>query len=368
MNFFTENTTVYQDPHINYSIDPLDLPFKDYIANTRAIIASFKTEPYIIDANIPYELRPTHTSIKKGVLLIHGLLDTPFVMKDIGIHLQSQGMLVRAILLPGHGTVPGALLHVPYEDWLKTVKYGVLSLLKEVESVFLVGFSTGALLSVHHALQNATDIAGLILLSPAFRIRSSFTPLSRWHAYLPEWFCKTQEIDYTKYRSIPFNAIYQVYRLGLAVITSSLTCPLFMAISHEDKVVSCQAALNYFANQTHPKNKAILYAQHPQRLSDPRVTVRYSIVPEWNIINYSHIAIPVSSDNFHYGKKGDFPLASHVEQKNSIEYGEATRLDQLLYNTLYQLKLRQKRLERLTFNPDFDYLKLGISEFILSIP
>ena len=159
---FHKQPELFQDPHIDYPIDNLDLHFTDYIHLTKKTIAEHRVDLHqyrelIIEANSPFELRPTNpivstqtpTKMKYGALLIHGLLDSPFIMKDAGLHLQSQGLLVRSILLPGHGTVPGSLLNVKYEDWLQAVRYGIASLAKDVEHIFLVGFSTGASLSIY---------------------------------------------------------------------------------------------------------------------------------------------------------------------------------------------------------------------------
>src|SRR5437016_3635977 len=97
---------LFQDPKIQYPIYDLDLNFDDYIKQSRAIIATNrqhidKYKEIVINANTPYELKPSQTA-KNGVLLIHGLLDSPFIMRDIGERLQSKGLLVRSIMLPGH--------------------------------------------------------------------------------------------------------------------------------------------------------------------------------------------------------------------------------------------------------------------------
>lgn len=366
MTLSLKNKLLYQNPKLDYPIDNLDLSFADYILKNQTLIAKFKSNPAVVAANMPFELRPTDPNPKYGALLIHGLLDTPFIMRDVGTHLQSQGMLVRSILLPGHGTVPGALLAVHYEEWLQAVLYGVTSLLKEVEQVFLVGFSTGAALSIHHAIQQPQRIAGLIGLSPAFRIRSSLAYLSRWHRFF-KWFNITEEIDYTKYLSIPFNAIYQVYRLTQTLPKKPLSCPLFIAVSAEDVTICSQAALHYFAKQSNKKNKMILYQQTPESFSDSRITVRHSVYPKWHILNFSHIAIPVAPENPHYGEHGDYPLASHVIEQNNYEYSETNVFNQFFHNILYRMKFGQNHLKRLTFNPDFGYLKKEISHFLLTI-
>src|SRR5262249_50854380 len=149
---------------------------KNLIRKNRPDLKENPHAELVVETNSPFELLPPRhipgNKIKYGALLVHGLFDSPFLMRDIGTFLQSHGILARAILLPGHGIVPGNLLNVDYKDWIQTVNYGIATLEKDVEHIFLVGFSTGASLSLYHALQNP-KIAGLLLASPAIKIRSA---------------------------------------------------------------------------------------------------------------------------------------------------------------------------------------------------
>src|SRR5262249_26865700 len=112
--------------------------------------------PSDLDMRSPFELMPTcsdeaATPLPRGVLLIHGLTDSPFLVRDIAESLRRQCLLVRAILLPGHGTVPGDLLEVRYEDWVEAARYGLESFRGQVTDLYLGGFSTGGTLAIYHA-------------------------------------------------------------------------------------------------------------------------------------------------------------------------------------------------------------------------
>lgn len=270
---FRKYPKLFQDPNIKYP-DLSVLSFSDYIAQCKTIIAKARQDldpndiGLIIESNSPYELRPTNNSkIKSGALLVHGLLDSPFIMKDIGIHLQSQGLLVRSVLLPGHGTVPGALLNVDYRDWLQIVRDGITSLSKEVDKIFLVGFSTGAVCSIYQTLLDSTKIAGIIALAPAYKINSLLDFATRWpslinhHWKRGQWMTIEIENDYVKYRSIPYRAGYEVYKLTREIATlsqkKSLTCPVFYILSHDDKVISTPSAIKYFEADKNPDSKMI---------------------------------------------------------------------------------------------------------------
>jgi hypothetical protein len=58
-----KESSLFQDPQIDYPIDNLDLPFNEYIRQIRSIITQHRTDlksqaDLIIDANTPFELQP----------------------------------------------------------------------------------------------------------------------------------------------------------------------------------------------------------------------------------------------------------------------------------------------------------------------
>lgn len=354
------------------------LPFSEYIKRCRAMIATRRTDlldkganiELILNTNSPFELtpstRPTH-----GALLIHGLLNSPFALHDVGVSLQQNGMLVRSILLPGHGTHPSDLLDVSYEDWIEAVRYGIATLRQEVEHVFLVGYSTGAALAVHEALLDH-DIAGLILLAPAFKIKAPVDLMVNWKRLTKfftthkKWVCETEEIDYAKYQSIPFNAVIQVSKLtGLIeklATDHALPCPMFMSISHEDETVSCKDAIDFFKSQSHPNSQLLLYSANKKKFNDPRIHIRLTENSDMNIKNFSHLSVLTAPSNPHYGVNGDYVYASSNQE--DVLYGAYNSVELDAYRLLYDLGITKfKRLE-LTYNPDFDFMAKQISLFI----
>jgi len=372
---------LFIDPQTKYPIYDLNLSFTDYIAQCKALITRYRLDlntanaEQIIAANSPFELRPTQPA-KYGALLIHGLFDSPFLMRDIGLKLQAQGILARAILLPGHGTIPGSLLHVDYRQWLQTVRYGITTLAKEVDTLFLVGFSTGASLALYHTLQDSAKIAGVILLSPALKICSILAGITNWHKALSwawpraAWLHqdKDEMLDYAKYRSVPFNAVYQVYRLIQAINKAEpAKFPLLFALSQDDNTVCSRSSLHYFQHQTHPKNQLLLYSNDATTYIDPRITLRHATYPKLHINHFSHLALPISPQNSHYGEKGDYRFASHVTEDNATIYGEFSQSQINLNEWLFKLKLTQHHYQRLSFNPDFDFLMRNIMQFMQGV-
>jgi len=370
-------TAFFQDLHSPLPMDDLNLRFDDYITQCRTRITQRRLDlnsplaEQIINANTPFELRPTQ-SIQCGALLIHGLLDSPFTMRDMGLQLQAQGVLCRSILLPGHGTVPGDLLHVNYQEWLQAVRYGIASFAKEVDQLYLIGYSTGASLALYHGLQAKDNIAGIVMLAPALKINSPLAGIANGYKLLswawPRAAWLTQDAnesrDYTRYTSITLNAVHQVHQLARAIQKEKpCSLPLLFVIAQHDDTVCSRASLDYFQKQTHPKNHLLLYGNTPIAI-DPRITQRRSDYPLLRIRDFSHLALPISQQNLHYGENGDCPLASRVMTEDDTIYGEFGPLQIRLNEALVKLKLSRYHYKRLTFNPDFDFLMKAVRRFL----
>ncbi len=382
---------LFNDPNIEYPIHS-DLAFSEYIHISRDIIAKNRVDlnqknQHIINANSPFEYRPAKPN-HQGILLVHGLFDSPFILQDIGKKLMEAGFLVRAVLLPGHGTVPGALLNVTYEQWLATVRYGIETFKNEVEKTHILGFSLGGALSLMQP-----NLASYTLLAPVFKIRSMFAPLSFFFKQKAAWFYidPAETLDYVKYGSVPFNAVYQVYLLTKLLQNITLNAPAFMALPLNDMTVCSKATIDYFKRNSNAKSRMILYTPHlrePSELCksfgsrkpamslwiprtsrgttsfDPRILCKTSAYPDLHISDFSHPSIPISPNNSHYGKNGDFSLASHFPTDEKINYGEFSAL-QLKWNQFaLQCRLTNEKYQRLSYNPDFEFLSNKIIDLI----
>lgn len=366
------------DSTVIYPIFDSNLPFSDYIAQTRQLIINRRMDlaqahnpEKIIDANCPYELRP-NTKTKRGALLIHGLLDSPFSLLDIGKQLQQEGFLCRSILLPGDGTTPNDALHITYHDWIQAVRYGIESLKREVDEIHLVGYSTGAALSVYHALTDE-NIRSIILLAPAIKIKDPVDTMFNWHTLVQvlaksrQWIYKEEEIDYAKYCSISFNAVMQVSELTSVISDlhkqQALQCPLFVVVSREDQTISSNTAVDFFHRTHHPDSRLLLYSAWDHRYPDARIIARKTDYANLRIQHFSHVAIPFSPDNTHYGQQGDFTLASRTQNENCI-YGAYNPIEIKVCNLLSKLGLIKFKRQELSYNPDFDFMAAQIKQFV----
>ncbi|MCF6314049.1 MAG: alpha/beta fold hydrolase [Verrucomicrobiales bacterium] len=167
---------------------------------------------------------------RAGIVLLHGLSDSPYSLKRVGEHFHSRGFHVVFLRLPGHGTVPSALLKVKWEDWTAAVRLAVRDLrakLKDCQPLYLGGYSNGAALAVEYALagvageeQGLAEIEALVLFSPALQV-AKVAALAKWQGRLGyvsglnklAWNDIGPEFDPYKYNSFTVNAGQQIYEL-----------------------------------------------------------------------------------------------------------------------------------------------------------
>ena len=165
---------------------------------------------------------------RAAVLMIHGLSDSPYVLRALGERLHQRGCWVVGLRLPGHGTAPSALKTVRWEDWAAAVRLAARDIRRRVGPnvpIYFVGFSTGAALSVEYALarlegQDLPAVNALVLLSPAIGV-DPLAWLAVWQgraSTLPglgklAWLDVGPEYDPYKYTSFPVNAGQQIYEL-----------------------------------------------------------------------------------------------------------------------------------------------------------
>ena len=383
----TPNHPRFQPSGRNSSFDFNELTFSKYMEENGKIITRSRfdlddnSRERIIAANSPYELLPDELlfprredgRFEKGALLLHGLADSPYVMLPLARHLQSRGFLVRTVLLPGHGTCPGDLTEVDYHEWLKAAEYGVRSLQKEVNRVYVGGYSTGAALSIVLA-HRQPDIKGLFLLSPALGIRTKLAHLIPYVNFFTDWLLIHDDTDYTRYESFSVNSVLQLYDLTRALdeLTQKglqLSMPVFAALSVEDIVIDPLKFIDFFKNRlVSEKNFLLVYSSSPHevRENDPRIVVKNSHLPAEKIHDFSHIALIMPPDDPHYGKDGDYTNCLHYRKSPGKE---KTCLED---DTVWQGEISRKNrkqgiMRRLSYHPRYQEMMNDLDQFLAGL-
>ena len=106
-------------------------------------------------------------------MLVHGILDGPGYMRDVGSFFAKNCYLVRAVLLDGMGTDPSHLNEVKLKEWTKAVEFRFEELKEEVDRTYLGGLSLGGGLVTHLAYRNYVAVKGLFLIAPSMRLFGS---------------------------------------------------------------------------------------------------------------------------------------------------------------------------------------------------
>jgi alpha-beta hydrolase superfamily lysophospholipase len=179
------------------------------------------------DWNRSYVLEPDGPPVG-AVVLLHGLTDSPYSLRHIARRYRDLGYVAIGLRTPGHGTVPGALTAIDWEDWLAATRLAVREARRRVgpnAPLHLVGYSAGGAFALKYALDALEDSRltrpdRIVLISPMIGINSfaRFAGLAALPALLPPfakaaWLSVVPEFNPFKYNSFPVNAARQAYRL-----------------------------------------------------------------------------------------------------------------------------------------------------------
>lgn len=167
-----------------------------------------------------------------GVVLLHGLTDSPYSLRAVAERLHAMGYWVVGLRLPGHGTAPSGLLDFDWRDFAAAARIATRHVRAKIgpdRPLYLVGYSTGAALAVEYELarlqgEDVPKTAGLVLISPAIGI-SPAAALAVWQGRLATipglenaaWTAIVPEYDPYKYTSFTVNAAVQVHAITQVV-------------------------------------------------------------------------------------------------------------------------------------------------------
>ncbi|HFD79402.1 MAG TPA: alpha/beta fold hydrolase [Gammaproteobacteria bacterium] len=311
------------------------------------------------------------TGLRRGVLLVHGLADSPFLMRDLAEAFHQRGFDVLVMQLPGHGTRPGDLLQTRYQDWVQAVRQVRALMEREVDELYLGGFSTGALLSLLEA-QSRPGIRALLLFSPALRITAMARmtcPLARMGRWSPRfaWFDVQPDSDCYRYESLTNRAICEVDRLirtwrrgpGREV----LRVPLFVAAAAADVTVDSEATLHWFARQSCAPRRMIYYSAAAGSLPQG-VKWMPSRLPQQRIHDFAHTATALAPSNPHYGAEGDYRACIHYYRLDPARYRRCKAGEEDCLGEMFRETPECRIVRRLTYNPHFDAMLADIDDFL----
>jgi esterase/lipase len=337
--------------------------FEAYRQETEAFVQANRTfvsqdREYELANNSPREWRPEGQPTK-GILFVHGLGDSPWSFTDLGPALAAKGFLVRAILLPGCGTNPAEMIDVRVEDWRRAVAEQADILGREVDELYLGGFSNGSNLALEYAYAHPR-VKGLILFSPAVKSGVGLAFLAPLTSVFKDWILKPDpgepDKDSWRYAVVPTNAFAQYHyasRTARKLLSDKpFDRPVAMVLVENDSVVDIPYMVRLFEERfTNPTSRLIYYGQPIAGLSN-RVLFRPDKLPEYRISSFSHMGVMFAPNNPAYGFNTKSPLCQNGQSDEAT--ARCLAGDEVWYSA-WGLREPNKIHARLTFNPYFDW-------------
>ncbi|MHC4131086.1 MAG: alpha/beta fold hydrolase [Planctomycetota bacterium] len=374
--------------------------------------------------NRSFELVPEQ--IEGGILLIHGLTDSPYSMKTLAELFHESNFYVLSLRMPGHGTIPAALTNVTWRDWMAAVRVGVRHVRQKSgpeKPFYMAGYSNGGALSLLYTLESLEneDLAHpdrLFLFSPAIGI-TKFAMMARWlklTSIVPyfeksKWNVIAPEYDPFKYNSFPLNAAEQSYNLANKIQKSILDCHSKGSLSKLPAVITFQSAVdstviaqdivNDFYNRLSPNGHELVifdtnrhallhnFLKTPplKAFSEPELSKKYpyrlSVVTNKDP-NSDEVVVKTKEENTDSFEEIELNMnwphgiysLSHLAIPFPVEhplYGtnpSTTPNDHIQLGNIYLrgernvLRISEKDLTRLRCNPFLDYVKDRINAII----
>lgn len=234
------------------------------------------SDPQIRKPNWNRSYEMPHTSPTAGVLMIHGMSDSPYSLRAMAQTMHHSGAYVVGLRVPGHGTAPSGLLTVTWQDMAAAVQLAVrhLAVQSKGQPLYIVGYSNGGALAVNYELETLEDdslpsVDRLTLISPEIGL-TKVAAFAVWQARLGRllgldklaWNSLQPEYDPYKYGSFAVNAGDVAYRLTaeiqskINILTASGKIkdlsPILAFSSIVDATVSVPALLDGLFNRLPP--------------------------------------------------------------------------------------------------------------------
>ena len=251
------------------------VPINRYFEGSRVYPGHFKQ-----DWNRSFILEPQGPPAG-AVVLLHGLTDSPYSLRHIAEIYRAHGFVAVGVRLPAHGTVPGALTEIEWQDWMAATRLAVREARRRAgpaKPIEIVGYSNGGALALKYALDALDDerleqASRIVLISPMIGITgfARFAGLAALPAYLPgfakaAWLDIVPEFNPFKYNSFPVNGAVQAFRLTQAVQAQVASGASSGKLARLPQVLTFQSVVN--STVSTPALVSEFYARLPLKIGE----------------------------------------------------------------------------------------------------
>lgn len=358
--------------------------YQDYIAWSQRRLRTARLEApteKILANLLPFELEPdsdcpvdSQGKVQNGIVLVHGLIASPWSMKHIGEYFQSRCFYVLGVLMQGHGSRVGDMLESTWQDWHQDVQFATRILAEKADQVSLSGHSVGATLAILEAVRNP-DIDSLILFAPAMEVdgASKYARVISWLGRLfpgAAWFELEPEEGIYRYESFPFTAAAETWDLiqqtTTALTAKPLTIPVFTVASAQDTTVHVQATFDFMQALSDPRSFTLLYSQFDLPPYS-RSRIVNSFVPEQGILSLGHLGLMTPPEHPHYGVNGNYHYCGQYFGQDNDYYARCKAGERDFYGEGTEANQARGVIERIAFNPFYDDMLEELDFFIQQI-
>jgi esterase/lipase len=369
-------------PYAHVEFDFTSGSFADYITYSKQLIQGATLEPVpqaVIDNLAPFVLEPDAScaraasgKFEKGVVLIHGLFDSPYSMRPFGESLRAQCFYVLGLLLPDHATRPGDLLDARWEDWAAAMHFATTQLAQAAEALYLSGHSAGGTLALLEAARNP-EVDALVLFAPALAI----TPAAKYAGYVSllgkvfgraAWYEVRPDEALYRYESVTFVSVAETWDLiettNAELAAQGREVPVFTVASMQDNTVGTDAILDYMARNAHPGSHTLLYSQYPYS-ADEGTELVISNAPEVGVLSVSHLGLMMPPTHPHYGRGGDYRNCNHYYSRSvNPQFVQCKSGRRAFYGEPTTDNLSRGVIERIAFNPFYEDMLVSMQDFL----
>lgn len=364
--------------------------FDDYASAVRQEVSSSRV-PFLIEnaesgvrMASPDEFQPGADcqQVRGIAVLVHGLSDSAFSMRDVARALADSCYIARTALLPGHGSKPGDLLNVRLSDWVDSVQHLLEQAADEHEHVIAVGFSLGALLTMSEAIKPDSSVDAVISISPAFYLTTSpYAELTRWLYPFKRWLDTEKPDDAYRYEAVPTVAVAQTIKAKSRFhrqlkVAGSVEIPWLLIQSANDLVVKVSENQALFDKRVrHPNSQSIIFLgkdgeSNKSKLDDKPIVANQKLIElkgydgSQLVSGLPHVAIHQSPNNTHYGVAGDYRNCGVGGPRPRTDVRQCQEAEALWFGPWNDKAPDGGPYGIATYNPNFDELVDYLNRFL----
>jgi carboxylesterase len=215
----------------------------------------------------PFFLPGDERNESTAVLMVHGFTGSPSEFRRVGYFLNEMGYTVKAVRLPGHGTIPEDMIRTGWRDWYQHVLDSYDELAVQTRGrIVVMGHSMGGLLALKLASERQVD--GIVSLATPIYLTRWKTALALLLQYFVRYIKKkplasTLLDEACSYDKTPTRCVVSLRTLVRQVkrIMPEVAAPIYIGQGLKDRLV-LQRSADYIHNRINSEQKMMkLYPQ-----------------------------------------------------------------------------------------------------------